>query len=205
MSIGEQLAPKKRRKKPDLTTHANVYQVQHSTSLCVMGLDLSLRGSAAVVLPKGWNPAKPWEGISFERFGEPGKLEGEERVDAIVERVAFLMAAHDVDRVFIEQYAFSFSANAITAIAELVGVVKHYVWTHHLTTVVPIVASSARKTFFGPLPRMSRKEVKAFIGFELDKLGAPFANEDTRDAFLVGNAGRHKLGLVCLASGCERI
>ena len=171
------------------------------TSLCVMGLDLSLRGSAAVVLPKGWNPAKPWEGISFERFGEPGKLEGEERVDAIVQRVAFLMGEHDVDRVFVEQYAFSFSANAITAIAELVGVVKHYVWTHHLTKVVPIVASSARKTFFGPLPRMSRKEVKAFIAHELDKLGAPFANEDTRDAFLVGNAGRHKLGLVCLASG----
>jgi Holliday junction resolvasome RuvABC endonuclease subunit len=172
-------------------------------SACVLGLDLSLRGSAAVVLPKGWNPADPWKGIVFKRFGESGSLEGIKRTDAVVADIDAIMSGHSVDRVYLEQYAFSFSANAITHIAELVGVIKWYVWQHYLTEVVPIVASSARKTFFGKLPRMERKVLKAFIGFELDKLGAPFANEDTRDAFCIANAGRFALGLPCLVSPQE--
>jgi hypothetical protein len=171
------------------------------TDHAVLGLDLSLTGSAAVVLPKGWNPSAPWTAISFQRFGEQGALRGQERTSAIVHAVWKLAVREGVTKAFVEQYAFSFAPNAITHVAELVGAIKETLHTSLKIETVPIVASSARKLLFGKLPRMSRKETKALIKSEFEKLGAPFPDEDTRDAFIVCNAARHTLGLPCLASG----
>lgn len=168
--------------------------------VAVMGIDLSFKNTAVVVLPAGWSPGD-WCAVRSVRLSEEGKLAGQERVEAIVARIYERIEVYGVERVFIENYAFSFSANSITGIAEVVGALRHMVWCGRRQLVVPIVASSARKTLLGRLPKMSRKEIKKHIEIELGKMGASFEDEDTRDAFVVANRGRHDLGLACLAQG----
>ncbi len=169
---------------------------------CVLGLDLSLRGSAAVLLHHDWDAARPWERISTERFGDEGELGGQERVEGIVEGILKLCSGRRVGHAFVEEHAFNMSAGKhFVARAELVGAAKHRLFVEVDVEVIPVVASSARKLLFGPLPRMDRKTGKAFIKDQLAKMGSPFPDEDSRDAFLVANAGRHSLGLPCLAHG----
>ena len=174
----------------------------------VMGLDLSLRGAAAVVLPSRWSPTEPWstapaamqETPAHERFTVEGRLEGEERSAAIVGSVLELVAKHEVTHVFVEEYAFSFRATSVTGLAELRGALKYALWKTETLRLVPIVASSARKILFGKTPRMARKEWKAAIRTALDRMGSPFEDGDTRDAFVVANAARFRLGLPAFAT-----
>lgn len=165
----------------------------------MMGLDLSLRGAALVVLGRRWVPGY-WGHVLWERFTEAGELEGDERVAAIVGGVLGHMT--DVRDVFVEEHAFAMSAmKHAFARAELVGAVKRAVYEHHGIRVVPVVASSARKLLFGKLPKMNREEIKATIRSGMEMMGSPLPDEDTRDAFIIANAGRYKLGLSCLAWG----
>ena len=167
----------------------------------VMGLDLSLTGSAVAVLPGNWDATNPWAGVTFHRFTEEGKLAGLCRQAAIVRGIWQLAVRTGVKRAYVEQYAFSYVANSITVIAEMVGSVKLELWTSLGIEVVPVVASSARKTLLGPLPKMSRKEVKAHLKHAFAEMGAPELDEDQRDAFVIANRGRHDLGLPCLSCG----
>ena len=158
----------------------------------VMGLDLSLRGSAMVVLESDWTPGT-WKRTRAERFTMAGLLAGDERVAAIVEGIHNNIG--EVGHAFVEQHAFSAGLlSHAMARAELVGAVKRELFRQYRITVVPVVASSARKTLFGKQPRMSRKEWKRFIWAQLDEMGAPFEDEDTRDAFVIANAGWMQLG-----------
>ena len=165
----------------------------------VAGLDLSLNGSACVVLPHDWEPGN-WRDMEWGRFTiDPKIVRGMERVEIAVRGLDRMMRS--VPSVFVEQYSFSFSANAITNIAELVGALKWELWRGDQILITPIVASSARKLLFGKQSKMTRKEWKAFIAIELGKMGCELPDEDSRDAFIIANAGRHALGLPCLAAG----
>jgi Holliday junction resolvasome RuvABC endonuclease subunit len=167
----------------------------------VLGLDVSLRATGWCVLPSGWKPGD-WSSVRSGCLTEQGKFAGQERVDAIVAEVMRQMMPdyeEPAEFVAIESYAFSYAANAITHVAELVGVLKHEIWRATNLEVLPVVASSCRKTLFGKLPRMTRKEIKKHIAFEMGKMGAPLTwSEDERDAFCVANHARLVLALPCL-------
>ena len=168
----------------------------------VMGLDLSLRGAGLVVLEAGWVPGY-WKHVRYERFTEQGKREGDERVEGIVLGICAQMSG--VSHVFVEEHSFAMALGAYAlARAELVGAVRWEMRRQFGLPVRPIVASSARKILFGKLPRMVSKETKALIGYELGKMGAPFPDEDTRDAFVVANAGWSRLGRTAIMHpSCE--
>jgi hypothetical protein len=167
----------------------------------VAGLDLSLTGPALCVLPAGWAPGD-WRAVQHLRVDVPQDLRGVVRVELIVEQLyKTLVERHLVQRVFIEQYAFAFAQNAITNIAELVGAVRYRFWSSAGVAILPLVASSSRKLLFGKQPRMDRKTWKRFIEQQLRVMGAELPDDDTRDAFVVANHGRHSLGLPCLSVG----
>lgn len=165
-----------------------------------MGLDVSLKGTGICVLPTDWAPGD-WGSVKSVRLGDEGELGGMDRVTEIARRIQERVSVYGVNRAAIENYAFSFSANAITVVAELVGAIRYELWTGQNLLVRPIVASSARKTLFGAQRRMNRKEVKHFISIEMKKMGCPLESEDERDAFIIANRLRHDLGLPCLAAG----
>ena len=173
-----------------------------ATVPAVLGLDLSLRGSGAVVLRGAWDPADPWVGFTHHRFTEEGTLEGAARRSAISLAVWRLAVREGVGRSFVEEHSFSKGLlKHAFARAELVGAVKEALWsTGHLDTV-PVVASGARKLLFGAQRRMNSKEWKRFIEAGFTEMGAPPMDEDSRDAFVIANAGRHALGLPCLSCG----
>ena len=166
-------------------------------------MDLSLTGSAIVLLPADWSPGD-WRGIGWERFAEEGKLRGQARPSAIAKAVVSFVRkveGEEPPTVFVEQHSFGAKSNSVFDRAELVGAVKHELYTRFGIGVVPIVASHARKVLLGKLPRMTSKEVKAVIKIDLAKMGCELPDEDSRDAFICANAGRHELGLTCLAAG----
>jgi hypothetical protein len=182
--------------------------VRSTSPAAVIGLDLSLRGSGVVVLPSEWNPKTPWRDLTYARLGEQGKLDGFHRVagivgyvEQVVERSTSLEKRRRT-KVFVEEHAFSMGLQKYAyARAELVGAVKHALWGGYGIETFPVVASHARKLLFGKMPKMSRKEWKKVIEIELGKMGAPFEDEDTRDAFLICNAGLEALRMPCLAHG----
>ena len=165
-----------------------------------MGLDLSLTGSAAVILFADWTPSKPWKNLARERYDEEGKLPGVMRAEAVAGAILKFASVYGVAKAAVEQYAFSFRSDTLTETAELVGAVRLKLYEEIDLELFPVVASSARKTLLGPMPKMSRKEWKAHLKHVFDGWGAPFDDEDTRDAFVVVNRLRHDLGLSCLAS-----
>jgi hypothetical protein len=168
----------------------------------VLGLDLSLRGAGAVVLPGDWDPRRPNAGVVAHRFTQEGKLEGRHRQAAIVRGIWQLAVRHGVTDSYVEEHSFSKGLMSHAyARAELVGAVKNELWTSLAIETVPVVASSARKLLFGPQRRMNTKEWKQFIAAGFQEMGLDLPDEDTRDAAVVANAGRHRLGLLCLSVG----
>jgi hypothetical protein len=168
----------------------------------VMGLDMSLRGTGICILPGDWNPRRAWQSIALAQLGEIGKQLGIQRRSNIAHEVWRLAVREGVTHAFVEQHAFSagLMKHAMER-AELVGAMKEVLWHSLQIEALPIVASSARKLLFGSLPRMDRKAGKAYIKQALESMGGSFGDEDTRDAFIVANAGRAELGLPCLAAG----
>jgi hypothetical protein len=169
----------------------------------MLGLDLSLRRSAFCFIPSTWVPGN-WRSL----YTSPVEVDatGIKRICAIVEvisRVASeIQQGELVKHVYVEQYAWSASGNAGQAeIKELGGALKMRLYQHCDLEVVPVNASSARKTLFGKLPRMKRPEWKKFVVHELQKMGAPWDDDDTCDAFVIANHGRGELGLPVLSVG----
>ena len=165
----------------------------------ILGLDLSLTGSAGCRLPAGWDPTHPWDGVTWERFGAAGKLQGEERVQGIVEGV-LRMVTPLTRHVYFEQYSFSKIQGKAFERAELVGAIKRELFVRHGFRMQPVVASAARKILLGPRRKRTSVEWKRTIAYELEMMGCPIDDGDSRDAFVVCNAARYQLGLSALAS-----
>jgi len=171
----------------------------------VVGLDLSPTSTGAVWLPPGWTPGD-WGSVVSDTFDAEGELR-----DLFQEALAVLDFVESVWRrvpaefpvVFHEQYAFSKggSSRAIQQ-HELGGMVKFALRDRHAARAHPVVASSARKLIFGPTKKAwvaGPKGWKKYIEAELASMGCPLSDPDQRDALICANAGRHALGLPCLA------
>ena len=164
----------------------------------VLGLDLSLRCSAAVVIPPYWRTG--WKSLTTMTVGKELKADATEsdRLDRIVfimERIGEFALKHGVTHAFVEQYAFSQGTSHAHALGELGGLVKVRLHLAHIG-VATVVASQARKFLFGKMPAKGAKKVAVA---QLKTMGAEFDTEDEYDAFVVANYGRSELGMTALA------
>lgn len=153
----------------------------------VLGLDLSLTGTGAVVIPAYWQVGD-WGSLKVLQAGysltksssEQSRLD---RYLTIANAVVSLARAERVEHVGVEQYAFSQHMAFARSIAELGGIVKSSLYTQCSLVAEPVVASSARKTVFGKVPKKGAK--KAVRKLLLDS-GAPKEwTGDQCDAFVV--------------------
>lgn len=164
----------------------------------VVGLDLSLRSPAAVLIPAGWELGN-WHELSWWSGNfpppAPGDLAGQyARLLHITKTVVDFVVGSGATDVFVENYAFSASSTSVTKLAELGGAVRVALWrAEHL--VRPVVASQARKLLLGKLPK---EGAKVAVQRALYAHGAPFTNDDECDAFAVANLGLSELGLTAM-------
>jgi hypothetical protein len=163
----------------------------------VLGLDLSLSRSAAVVMPvPGFERVHAWVAETDYR--------GQVLLHRMAKWIDLVAEESGATSAFFEQHVIMrgavLQAHALERI-ELVGALKLTLARRGIP-VIAVVASSARKLLFGKLPRMKRPEIKKFVRHELRRMGAPetiLAGEDEADAFVIANAGRHALGLPCFS------
>ena len=186
-----------------------VFEAEAPRARAVFGFDLSLRRPGFCFLPPWWHPQDPWSGVEVEAVEEE-KDAGATRLLRIVEAAECFIESRWLREprsiapaCFVEQHAFGMSGGAYALErAELVGAVKVMVRMRWTVETIPIVAASARKLLLGPQRRMSTREWKPFIQASFREMGAPEAwGEDERDAACIANAGRHAIGLPCLAFG----
>jgi len=157
------------------------------------GLDLSLTGAAACVLPSDWNC--DWRAVKTMRVGrslpkDAPQSEALSRLKLIRSEVLDFLTANCVDYVFVEEYAFS-RANCAHSLGEVGGVVK-LACAERGWPVQSVTASQARKFLLGSLPKADQK-VKTHLA--LYRAGAPKTlSGDELDALVVASWGLAELG-----------
>jgi Holliday junction resolvasome RuvABC endonuclease subunit len=114
------------------------------------------------------------------------------RLERIANGVVEFCKEMNATAVFAEEYAFSRKNSQAHALGEGGGCVKLEVWRRLNLVVVPIVASSARKTLLVKCPQ---KDPKSFVQYNVQRLRGPTLKwtGDEIDAFVICNAG---LGLI---------
>jgi hypothetical protein len=167
----------------------------------ILGMDLSIRGSALVCIPEDWFPGD-WGRLEIYRRIRPDiHAPIDDRIEYVVDQILELtiMADTPPSCAFVEAHVFvGFQQGALPRV-ELVGAVKYALKKNFAVKTTPVIASQARKLLFGKLPQMKRPQIKAFVVEQLRKMGAPFSeNDDLCDAFVVANYGLSELGLLCL-------
>lgn len=173
----------------------------------VIGFDLSLLNSAAVLIPGDWDPTKcDWNRLMYTRVGypiaKPGKDGPELRARRILHIVTELMAWMGLPpkRVYVEDYAYGMAGGSasITGLAELGGALK-FELIRRGCVVDPVNQSTARKFLLGKLPPKDRAIAVHKV---LEDCGCPWSREgegsDPGDAFVVANYARTELGLPAL-------
>lgn len=159
----------------------------------VAGLDLSLTGAAACVIPADWNC--DWRAVTTTRVGHglPKDASDADQLGRLVRlraEVIDFLAKQRATHVFVEQYAFGAKSRA-HALGELGGVVKVECLELGLP-VRSVPASEARKLFLGKLPKADQK-VKTQLA--VYAAGAPKTwGGDCCDAWIVANFGLAELG-----------
>lgn len=170
----------------------------------VVGLDLSLRASAACALPLPWDfdLAK----VRMMKCGE--KLGKDATPQERAERIAQI--AHDVvnfclnvkaTHVGVEDHAFGAGGAHAMMLAELHGVVKHEILETLFFAAVPLQASNVRKILLQHVPRLGAGKTKPFVIRNVKRLG-PIAEawtEDECDAFCVANTVLDRAGYTALS------
>jgi|SRR5882672_709621 len=170
----------------------------------IVGFDLSLTAPAACFIPQGWELGD-WLTLRFETYVGGDDALVKTGVDALAWQYRRLIKISGWARnfvlekraqhTFVEGYAFSKHSSSVTRLAELGGVCRVELFTYG-RTLRPVVASSARKLILGKLPR---EDVKRVTHQAIWDHGAPFADGDQVDAFVVANAGLSELGLPFLS------
>lgn len=176
-------------------------KIRRSAIGTVVGLDLSLTGSAACALPCPWDGeiagARQMPMAGYKLKADASQTELRERIIAIRDQILAFCKHVQAKHIMIENYAFSASGK-ITMLAELAGNVKMDLWENWGVSVEPIHASSARKILLQKLPQ---KDSKLFTSVNVRKLGGQTAGwtVDQIDAFCVANACLSRLGAVALS------
>lgn len=180
----------------------------------VLGLDLSLRGAGAAVIPKGWD-FKFSSVKVMHTGGELTKAATEvqqvERMDRIAHELWMFAEENAAEQVvFFENYAYGAGNQSNhMLLAELVGTVRHkwLEFTAHnppRSVPKPIPQATARKTVLGKLPR-GKGTIKPAVRARLLEWGMPDRwTDDEMDAFVVANEGRFRVGLTGLGVPAEK-
>jgi Holliday junction resolvasome RuvABC endonuclease subunit len=168
----------------------------------VLGLDLSLRRPAGVVIPDGWEVGD-WASLLVDSHetADPGPgPEGQLRRQVLIaHRMVALAHRGRAEHVFVEDYAFSKNSRAVTMLAELRAVVNLQFWEAIGIVPRPVPASSCRKLLLGECRAGAKQVVEA----TLRKHGAPFKNDDECDAFAVASYGTSEIGRTALSFAGE--
>lgn len=168
-------------------------------SASILGLDLSLRGAAAVYIPERWQLCK-WQTLRTGVFG--GELPKDATPMQKAERLMQIATAlydfadtasrgNDDYRVYVEDYAYGLAAFSGMRIAELGGAVK-LVFCQMGYAVTPVNISAARKRFLGD--RYVTKGSAVVTHRLLKEMKTGFKTADEGDAFVVANWGLEDAG-----------
>ena len=168
----------------------------------VLGLDLSLKRSAACFVPAGWELGE-WGDLTFASFPTadppsgmaPGRqqLERARRVEHVAAMVVDFARRHSASHFFLEDYAFSKKRSSSMALAELRGVVRGALLRSFGQVPVPVSSSAVRSVFFGG--SLPQQDAKVLVQQALYAAGATFTNDDECDAYAVASFGMSELGL----------
>jgi len=171
----------------------------------VMGLDLSTRASAAIVLPRNW--AGDWTMMRSLVFGSALEKTATVRdralrTESIAEAVVQFGNDYGVRHVWIEGYAFSRVSASTHILAELGGVVKLELVRAGMQVQIANMGT-ARKLLLGRVPRGKGAAKKGALK-ALRAAGMPFRSgkdtwNDEADAFVAANFGMSELGGHCFA------
>lgn len=171
---------------------------------CIAGLDLSLRGTGAVVVPTSWKRSGfDWSVVVAQKFGHPlsedaSQLKKIDRLISIANGVVAFCLTNDVRNVWIEHYAFGARFGG-PILGELGGAVKLELRKAGVRKISVVHSSSARKTLLGKVPRVDQKRTVQRL---LQRLEAPFAKDgDLVDAFVVANHGMSMAGFCAMMVG----
>lgn len=167
-----------------------------------MGLDLSLRSSAACVIEEFWKPGEWADGIATKVVGYG--IKEKTPFDSATRLVNIVTVLVDFARwtrpayVYVEDYAYGLAGRSGMVLAELGGAVKYRFMEELGVTVVPVNMSTARKYLLGKLPPRDRVEM---THRHMNEIGCPFGTSDEKDAWIVANYGRTEAGLPGLSLG----
>lgn len=167
----------------------------------IVGLDLSLRGAAAVFIPVRWTPGD-WSKLKSRRIGlelpaGASHLSRVDRLTTIADVLVNFAVFGDSPIVYVEDYAYGLAAQGGMRIAELGGVVKA-AFARKRLEVTPVNISTARKLFLGKLPSKGSAVVTHKM---LREMQFPFETSDEGDAFVVANWALESLGRTAIS--CE--
>lgn len=161
----------------------------------VMGLDLSLRAAAAVVVPADWDG--DWKRVHSKVIGEALSNEATlaERAMrnwSLSKQLSCFAINHHVTDVFIEGYAFGKGgrSDSVHKLAELGGVVKLELVLQNRNIHIAHMGT-ARKLLLGKCPRQGAK-MAVFDAFVA--AGKRFESLDESDAMACANYGLAELG-----------
>lgn len=176
------------------------------SGVSVVGLDLSLRCSAAVFLPAHWSPREPAEGLEWTTVGaevSKGDHEGQtKRLFLIARHLSDFVERVGARHVFVEGAAYAQSAFAGVQLGELAGAVKYALYDDDRIVVVPVNMQRARKLFIGgeKLPKGSASIVARLVL----EMGFNFISSDPGDALVIASWGRTELGMPGIVAGGGR-
>lgn len=173
----------------------------------VLGLDLSLRASAFVLLPAtprvsfaacDWGIA----GVTLTQHAD--EAERDERCAHIGRELVRFLGGRKLAGAFVEGYAFG-NAQRAHQLGELRGVVRFMLVDAGYEAPIPISSSAARKFFFGAVPKAPKKALKGLILEAVNGAGGTtIESDDVADALLIANYGRTSLDLPGITLlGCE--
>lgn len=170
----------------------------------VLGLDLSLSRTAAILLPVDFRGDFAEVVTAVAGHGlhtTADELARDARCLEVAQTVEELVHGVRVAGAFVEGYAFARSG-APHALGELRAVVRRVLVARYGWAPVPVSQSAARKLFFGRAPRApeggGRRWLKNYILASVRACGAPFQHDDEADAFLIANFGLTEVGGVAL-------
>lgn len=174
-------------------------KIRHARGSHVLGLDLSLTGTAGCVIPHDWDLDLARVRMVNAGYPLPSDATLEEqtrRVERIVRTCA--EAAAGASLVCCEDHAFglAFTANA-NRVIEMTGAVKREIHRDLGIIVQPVSSTRARKCLLQQVPQ---KGSKLFTQRNVKRLG-PIAlawNDDEIDAFVVANYALMVVGGVAM-------
>jgi crossover junction endodeoxyribonuclease RuvC len=154
--------------------------------MIVIGLDLSLTSTGAVVLGPG---EEQGDFCTEESLVIKSKYKGEARLEHLREQIMVLVSLNQPDLIVIEGYAFG-RPNAMAPIAELGGVVKHSLYINGWPFI--LVPPTRVKKFACGKGNAKKDEVRLGV---YKRWGFEAKTNDEVDAYALARVGLAYLGV----------